>query len=88
MIFYKTKYALCIKDGFMTQGRQFCIKNKVYKYTTATTKAHKYTHKYSVKSESSCGCDHSMSDAFFEKYFLPDWEPSKHTPLEDDLFEI
>ena len=79
------KQALCLKDGFMNMGRQFCIKGKVYEYTTAKNKA---THKYSVKTESCIDCNHSMSDEFFEEYFLPNWKPYKNIPLEEDLFEI
>jgi len=80
------KTALCFKDGFMNNGRQFCFKNKVYEYTIVSSGM--ASHEYSVKSETSFTLDHSMSSEFFEKYFLPDWKPIKHIPLEEDLFEI
>ena len=70
----------------MSQGRQFCVKDKIYEYTTATTRV--ASHKYSMKSEGTLGCDHSMSDDFFDEFFLPNWENPKTIPLEEDLFEI
>ena len=78
------KHALCLKNGYMTSGRIFCIKNKVYEYYISPG----HSLEYNVKSETSPGYNHSMSCEFFDEYFLADWKPIKHVPLDEKLFEI
>jgi hypothetical protein len=86
MISYKHKHALCFKDGFMISGSQFCVKDKIYEYII--TKNTSVSHRYTVKTETCSTHNHSMTDDFFKKYFLPDWVSPKTIPLEEDLFEI
>ena len=75
----KIETALCIKDGYMNNGRRFCIRSLYYKYTFSLCEG---DYPYSVKSEYTTNCDHSMRVDFFNEYFV------KQKQLPDELFEI
>ena len=80
------KICICIKDGFMTDGEQFCYRNKEYKYKRCPEPAYlKYSddYPYIVISEILIGREHTMGESFFFEYFMP-----FENMLEDKLFEI
>ena len=75
---------LCIKDGFMRDGSQFCYVGHEYDYTYYKSLSHIPSHPYNVRTGPPGGCDsHSMGDEFFSEYFTPIVEI-----LEKELFEI
>ncbi len=63
---YHVRKAKCIKDGFMNNSKQFCIKNKIYKFVWIPL-----IKKYHVNSEgrTNSGFSHTMSKSFFQKFF-------------------
>ena len=56
--------AICIKDGFMNGGKQFCIKGKKY---FIEGKPDNVDEKYTLETES--GSHHYMNVSFFKEYF-------------------
>ncbi len=67
--------AKCIKDGFMDEGRQFCIKDQLYKYKIFSSNSiSSYNNgkkfDYHVQSERHETCSHSMRKEFFNRYFM------------------
>lgn len=59
------KKSVCVIDGFMISGRQFCIKNKIYYFHWRPIQK-----KYIVKSEGYDDFRHNMKPEFFNIYFL------------------
>ena len=80
----KIKTALCIKDGFMKSGRIFCFKNNYYKFHFTSTA----THGYNVKTENNDHYNHSMTEEFFDEYFIETEMPKIETSLPEELFEV
>ena len=77
----KIELALCIKNGYMKHGRQFCVKGSYYEYIHLPDDQYNTTMKYAVKSLKNTNCSHSMSNRFFHEYFV-------EQQLPDELFEI
>lgn len=77
------KKALCLKDGFMTSGREFCFKNKYYTFYFVP----KASHGYNVKTERQHCCNHSMTEEFFDEYFI-ETKITETEILPEELFEV
>ena len=79
----KRKTALCLKNGFMKSGREFCFKNKYYKFYFEPG----HSHGYNVRTENQDRCNHSMSEEFFDEFFIETDMP-EITSLPEELFEF
>ena len=77
----KAKRAVCIKDGYMKNGSQFCKAGCIYLYKIFYGSSFK--HPYDVMTRNTSAFNHSMSKSFFYEYFQP-----LHDFLSEDLFEI
>lgn len=80
----KRKTALCLKNGFMTSGKHFCFKNKYYEFFFKPDA----THGYNVRTENNDRCNHSMSEQFFDEYFIETEMPKIEISLPEELFEL
>lgn len=76
---------LCIKDGYMTSGSQFCKYENVYEYEIDSDMY------YIVNSDvvdSDIGEIHHMPKDFFNEYFIVLVNESMMNKFESEEFEI